>query len=43
MISPENNQGWDIYSLKHEHGSSQLRIALDARGVITGALSSAGP
>jgi bla regulator protein blaR1 len=37
------NQGWDIYALKHEHGSSQLRIVLDARGIITGALSSAGP
>jgi bla regulator protein BlaR1 len=37
------NQGWDIYTLKHEHGSSQLRIALDPRGIITGALSSAGP
>jgi beta-lactamase regulating signal transducer with metallopeptidase domain len=37
------NQGWDIYSIKHEHGSSQLRIALDGSGIITGALSSAGP
>jgi bla regulator protein BlaR1 len=37
------NQGWDVYTLKHEHGSSQLRIVLDARGIITGALSSAGP
>jgi bla regulator protein blaR1 len=37
------NQGWDVYALKHEHGSSQLRIILDARGIITGALSSAGP
>jgi bla regulator protein BlaR1 len=37
------NQGWDVYALKHEHGSSQMRIVLDARGIITGALSSAGP
>jgi beta-lactamase regulating signal transducer with metallopeptidase domain len=37
------NQGWDVYTLKHEHGSSQLRIVLDTRGTITGALLSAGP
>jgi beta-lactamase regulating signal transducer with metallopeptidase domain len=37
------NQGWDIYDLRHEHGSSQLRIALNSEGIITGALSSVGP
>jgi bla regulator protein BlaR1 len=37
------NQGWDIYDVKQEHGSSQWRIALGADGIITGALVSAGP
>jgi hypothetical protein len=37
------NQGWDIYDVKQEHGSSQWRIALDADGIITGALVTAGP
>jgi len=37
------NQGWDIYLLTHEHGASQVRIALDSNGIIIGALSSMGP
>jgi bla regulator protein blaR1 len=37
------NQGWDIYDVKQEHGSSQWRIALGADGIITGALVTAGP
>jgi hypothetical protein len=37
------NQGWDIYDVRQEHGSSQWRIALGADGIIIGALVSAGP
>jgi hypothetical protein len=37
------SQGWDLYQLKHEHGMSQVRIALDSRGRISGALMTAGP
>jgi hypothetical protein len=37
------NQGWDMYDVKQEHGSSQWRIALGADGIITGALVTAGP
>lgn len=37
------NQGWDIYEVKQEHGSSQWRIALGPDGIITGALVTAGP
>jgi hypothetical protein len=37
------NQGWDIYDVRQEHGSSQWRIALGADGIITGALVTAGP
>jgi bla regulator protein blaR1 len=37
------NQGWDIYEVKQEHGSSQWRIALGADGIITGALVATGP
>jgi len=37
------NQGWDIYQLAHEHGASQVRIALDSNGIIIGALPSMGP
>jgi hypothetical protein len=37
------NQGWDLYLVHHEHGTSQLRIRLDADGVVAGALISAGP
>jgi hypothetical protein len=32
------NQGWDLYDVTHEHGKSQVRIILDAGGIITGAL-----
>lgn len=37
------NQGWDLYLVRHEHGTSQLRIRLEAGGIISGALISAGP
>jgi beta-lactamase regulating signal transducer with metallopeptidase domain len=37
------NQGWDIYEVRHEHGTSQWRIALDDHGIITGAWFSNGP
>jgi len=37
------NQGWDMYDVRQEHGSSQWRIALGADGIITGALVTAGP
>jgi hypothetical protein len=37
------NQGWDMYLVRHEHGTSQLRIALDGSGLVAGALLSAGP
>jgi hypothetical protein len=37
------NQGWDIYDVKQEHGSSQWRIVLGVDGIITGALVTAGP
>ena len=37
------NQGWDMYDVKQEHGSSQWRISLRADGIIAGALVTAGP
>jgi bla regulator protein blaR1 len=37
------NQGWDKYDVRQEHGSSQWSIALDADGIITGALVTAAP
>jgi hypothetical protein len=37
------NQGWDLYSVQHERGSSQLRILMSPDGRIAGALLSAGP
>lgn len=37
------NQGWDLYFVRHERGSSQLRILMGADGRIAGALLSAGP
>jgi bla regulator protein BlaR1 len=37
------NQGWDIYDVKQEHGSSQWRIALGPDGIIMGAFVTAGP
>lgn len=36
------NNGWDVYTIKHEHGTSHLRITLDSNGIITGALLSNG-
>ncbi|HEV7985555.1 MAG TPA: hypothetical protein VGP20_05270 [Steroidobacteraceae bacterium] len=37
------NQGWDLYLVRHEHGSSQVRILMNPNGIIAGALISAGP
>jgi hypothetical protein len=37
------NQGWDLYDVKHEHGTSQWRISLGADGILAGALVTAGP
>jgi hypothetical protein len=37
------NQGWDIYDVRQENGSSQWRIALGDDGIIMGALVTAGP
>ena len=37
------NQGWDLYLVRHEHGTSQVRILLGANGIINGALITAGP
>jgi bla regulator protein BlaR1 len=37
------SQGWDSYRVKHEHGVSQVRIMLDSKGTIIGALSTVGP
>jgi bla regulator protein BlaR1 len=37
------NQGWDMYDVRQEHGTSQWRIALGADGIVTGALVTAGP
>jgi bla regulator protein BlaR1 len=36
-------QGFDVYEVRHEHGMSRWRIALDDHGIITGALFSEGP
>jgi hypothetical protein len=35
--------GWDTYLVRHAHGSSNLRLVLDASGIITGAYANAGP
>jgi hypothetical protein len=32
------NQGWDVYDVQREHGSSRWRIALGSDGKILGAL-----
>jgi bla regulator protein blaR1 len=37
------NQGWDIYQVTHESGSSTWRIHLSSAGIIDGALVSMGP
>lgn len=37
------NQGWDLYLVRHEHGTSQLRILVNPNGILAGALLSAGP
>lgn len=37
------NQGWDLYDVRQEHGSSQWRISLGADGIIAGAFVTAGP
>jgi hypothetical protein len=36
-------QGWDLYDVTHERGRSQMRIILDADGIIAGALVTPGP
>jgi bla regulator protein blaR1 len=36
-------QGWDNYLIKHEHGVSQVRIIVNDKGIITGALHTTGP
>ena len=36
------NNGWDVYSIKQEHGGLHLRIMVDSSGVITGAWLSPG-
>jgi bla regulator protein blaR1 len=42
-FSGVGSQGWDIYDVRQEHGSSQWRIALGADGIIMGALVTSGP
>jgi len=37
------NQGWDLYVVQHEHGTSQVRILMNPNGIMAGALISAGP
>jgi len=37
------NQGWDIYQVTHDSGSSSWRIHLDSAGIIDGALVNTGP
>jgi hypothetical protein len=37
------NQGWDIYQVTHDSGSSTWRIHLRSDGIIDGALVSMGP
>jgi hypothetical protein len=37
------NQGWDLYAVRHEHGTSQVRILMNSNGIMAGALISAGP
>jgi bla regulator protein BlaR1 len=37
------SQGWDVYDVRQENGSSRWRIALGADGIITGALVTAVP
>jgi hypothetical protein len=36
-------QGWDTYLIKHEHGVSQVKVMLNAKGVVVGAIHTAGP
>ncbi|MGA8708601.1 MAG: hypothetical protein WB646_16630 [Steroidobacteraceae bacterium] len=37
------NQGWDLYLVTHERGTSELRIRLNSSGAVAGALLSSGP
>lgn len=37
------NQGWDIYQVIHDSGSSTWRIHLADNGIIDGLLVQAGP
>jgi beta-lactamase regulating signal transducer with metallopeptidase domain len=33
-----NNQGWDKYSVSHQHGTEDIAFVLDSHGVIVGAM-----
>lgn len=37
------NQGWDVYQVKYESGTSVWRIRLSSSGIIDGALVNSGP
>jgi bla regulator protein BlaR1 len=37
------DQGWQTYLIRQEHGVSQLRVGLNEKGIITGALLTTGP
>lgn len=37
------NQGWDIYQVTHDSGSSTWRVHLSSAGIVDGALVSLGP
>jgi len=37
------NQGWDTYLVRHANGTTQWHILIDDKGIIIGALVSAGP
>ena len=37
------NAGWDVFEVRHEHGTSQWRIELSTTGIMTGALFTALP
>jgi bla regulator protein blaR1 len=36
-------QGWDTYLIRHEHGVSQVKVMVNAKGVVVGAIHTAGP
>lgn len=37
------DQGWEIYLIKQEHGVSQLRVNMNPKGVMAGAILTTGP